>query len=262
MSFTSPLTRTFSTPHPSRVIELAPGASRELQITFRPAESIPYQVVDCFKPDFHAFFQDQITFTTNDGEYVVTLRAKIATPKFRLQEQVQFEPCAIGHVKSTSFSVQNISSLETRYQWQTHPEQGFTITPSEGILGAQAQAEFELEFKPNKIASYRGLAQCRYGPDLEYTRQISLFAESHFPQICLGKGNRTELDFGIVARNSSKTKIVKLYNRTPVHARFVIEPQERVGISDFKCYSLLNLIHHQLYPRNKLRSSYKSLLVS
>ena len=68
------------------MIELAPGAMHELTISFRPAEPIPYQ--------------DQITLSTNDGDYVVALRAKIATPKFRLPESVHFEPCAIGDVKT------------------------------------------------------------------------------------------------------------------------------------------------------------------
>ena len=88
----------------------------------------------------------------------------------------------------------------------------------------QAQALFEIKFKPNKIAAYRGVAQCRYGADLEYTRRISLFAESHFPQISLEKGNQAQVDFGIVANDSTKTKVVKLYNRTPVRARFMIKP--------------------------------------
>ena len=85
-----------------------------------------------------------------------------------------------------------------------------------------------MEFKPNQIASYRGIAQCRYGPDLEYTRRVSLFAESHFPQISLDSGNRTELDFGFVPGNGSKTKTVKLYNRTSVRARYIIERQEQI----------------------------------
>ena len=192
-------------------------------ITFRPAEPIPYQ--------------DQITLTTNDGDYVVALRAKIVTPKFRLPESVHFEPCAIGDVKSSTFAVANISSLATRYQWQTHPEQGFTIEPLEGVLHAQAQADFVIKFKPNKIASYRGIAQCRYGPDLEYTRRVSLFAESHFPQICLDKGNRTLLDFGIVAASAAKTKMINLQNRTSVSARFMIVRQEQIDeeLHEFTC---------------------------
>merc|ERR1712098_820136 len=42
VKFTSPSTRTFSTPYTSQVIKLAAGSSKELPITFRPSEFIPY----------------------------------------------------------------------------------------------------------------------------------------------------------------------------------------------------------------------------
>jgi len=56
------VTRTFSTPYPSQTIELAAGATKELPITFRPTESIPYS--------------DQIRLTTKDAEYVISLQVK------------------------------------------------------------------------------------------------------------------------------------------------------------------------------------------
>ena len=85
MKFTSPTTRTFSTPYSSQVIQLAAGSSKELPITFRPSEFIPYI--------------DTINLDTNEGSYQIKLEAKIQKPRFIFPQNINFEPCAVKEVK-------------------------------------------------------------------------------------------------------------------------------------------------------------------
>ena len=38
------------------------------------------------------------------------------------------------------------------------------------LKAANAYETFEVQFTPDRAANYKGLAECQFGPDLEYTR--------------------------------------------------------------------------------------------
>ena len=120
---------------------------------------------------------------------------------------IEFEPCAIGDSKTTKFDAFNRSSVETRFKWISYPPE-FTVYPSEGVLGPQRREYFEIRFKPNKISNYKGLAECRFGSELEYSKTINLEAQCQFPQIMVKTGNKfgnkMTVDFGIVESGTSK----------------------------------------------------------
>jgi len=101
------------------------------------------------------------------------------------------------------FTAQNRSSLDTNYRWFTYPSE-FSISPSEGVLGSKASQTFQINFRANITSLYKGIAECRFGPELEYSKKISLTAVSCFPQIFVGNqskmAKRTELNFGNVER--------------------------------------------------------------
>lgn len=112
------------------------------------------------------------------------------------------------------------------YRWFTYPTE-FSISPSEGVLAAQASQEFQLDFSANQTSLFKGIAECRFGPDLEYSKKINLTAMSCFPQIFVGSpdkmSNKTVLNFGNVERGQVSQRKVKLYNPSNVIARIVID---------------------------------------
>jgi hypothetical protein len=231
VNFTSPLTRTFSTPYPSQTIELAAGSSKELPIYFRPTESIPYS--------------DSITLSTRDSglrndrnnDYVIRLQAKIPTPKLDFPNLIEFEPCAIGNSLITKFLAKNKSSLDTRYKWLIHPPE-FTIEPSEGIITQENKELFEIKFNPNIISHHKGIAECRFGPEFEYSRTINLTGSAQFPQIFVKNKSKYEnslnLDFGIVENGKSILKKVMVYNLSSCTAH-VILVEGSGSESEFEC---------------------------
>ena len=111
------------------------------------------------------------------------------------------------------FTAQNRSSLDTNYRWFTYPSE-FSISPSEGILGSQASEKFQINFRPNITSLYKGIAECRFGPELEYSKKINLTAVSCFPQIFVGTeskmANKTELNFGNVERGQISERKARL----------------------------------------------------
>ena len=114
-------------------------------------------------------------------------------------------------LRSFKFSAKNRSLLDTRFQWSTYPEE-FQISPSEGILKASNsrkryknylddffiniylnikifylfKSEFDLTFHASNTSLFRGVAECKFGPELEYKKKIKLSAQSSFPQLFIG----------------------------------------------------------------------------
>ena len=81
-------------------------------------------------------------------------------------------------------------------------------------MGPQGREYFEIRFKPNKISNYKGLAECRFGSELEYSKTINLEAQCQFPQIMVKNGNKfgnkMTVDFGIVESGTSKEGVISL----------------------------------------------------
>ena len=84
------------------------------------------------------------------------------------------------------------------------------------MLGPQGREYFEIRFKPNKISNYKGLAECRFGSELEYSKTINLEAQCQFPQIMVKNGNKfgnkMTVDFGIVESGTSKERVILCKN--------------------------------------------------
>ena len=85
MKFTSPTSRTFSTPYSSQVIKLAAGSIKELPITFRPSDFVPYS--------------DFIELETAQKTFKIKLQAKIQIPKFSIPDKIDIGPCAVKEIK-------------------------------------------------------------------------------------------------------------------------------------------------------------------
>merc|ERR1711915_650594 len=151
VKFTSPTTRTFSTPYSSQEIKLAAGSVKELPITFRPADFVPYS--------------DFIELETSQKNYRIKLQAKIQTPKFSIPDKIDIGPCAVKEKKNVKFSAKNRSLLDTRFKWTTYPVE-FQISPNEGILKASSSSEFDLTFHASNTSLFRGVAVCQFGPEL------------------------------------------------------------------------------------------------
>ena len=106
------------------------------------------------------------------------------------------------------FTAKNRSSLETRYQWLTYPSE-FSISPSEGILSAQASEKFEIQFRPGRTSLFKGVAECRFGAELEYSKKIALTALAAFPQIFIGSQDKMSKDATIDWGNVEKGRTAK-----------------------------------------------------
>ena len=89
---------------------MAAGSVKELPITFRPADFVPYS--------------DFIELETSQKNYRIKLQAKIQTPKFSIPDKIDIGPCAVKEKKYvvkvffvlTTFGYQMTKIQETEFQ--------------------------------------------------------------------------------------------------------------------------------------------------
>ena len=116
-----------------------------------------------------------------------------------------------------------------------HPPE-FVIEPEEGIITQESKEEFQIKFNPNIISHHKGIAECRFGPELEYTRTINLTGSAIFPQVFVKNQSRYEnsidLNFGIVESGKSVMKKVMVHNLSMASAHVILHEGSD---SEFEC---------------------------
>ena len=132
--------------------------------------------------------------------------------------------------------------METPFRWEVFPD-NFHIHPAEGIVKPRDTQEFIITFRSDYAAEYKGVGECFFGPELEYSRKMNILANSMWPKLHVGTGENkskiAKVDFGNINFGDEVERKVKIYNSSDVVARVsVLDADKRDGDvipSPFKC---------------------------
>jgi hypothetical protein len=113
---------------------LSPGTTFTLPITFRPLDKITYE--DCIEVN-------QIDFQKT---FKISLVADL--PKFKIDfvSEIDLGACAVNEVVSKQIKLQNLSELDTIFEWDFKGP--FSITPLTGEVKANSSIDITFIFKP------------------------------------------------------------------------------------------------------------------
>jgi hypothetical protein len=133
--------------------------------------------------------------------------------------------------------------VETPFRWEVFPQSNFHIQPAEGVVKPRDTQEFVITFRSDYAAEYKGVGECFFGPELEYSRKMNILATSMWPKLHVGTGEKkskiAKVDFGNINFGDEVEKKVKIYNSSDVVARVsVLDADKRDGElipSPFNC---------------------------
>ncbi len=113
---------------------MSPGTTFTLPITFRPLDKITYE--DCIEVN-------QIDFQKT---FKISLVADL--PKFKIDfvSEIDLGACAVNEVVSKQIKLQNLSELDTIFEWDFKGP--FSITPLTGEVKANSSIDITFIFKP------------------------------------------------------------------------------------------------------------------
>ncbi|XP_076448439.1 cilia- and flagella-associated protein 65-like [Babylonia areolata] len=217
IKFSAPKTRFFTTLYP-KPLSLSAGTSFTLPITFRPLERVRYQ--------------DGISFTSKEGEFVVPVQAVLPKTVISVPDTLDFMMCAARDTATVTFNVINTGDLDTTVEWKT--KEPFTIEPSEAFLKYRATCQFTATFIPEMATVYELEAVCLFGMEKKQCVTVTMKGIGKYPHLLvsasgkpssnLGRDNlEAVINFGPVPVGSKNTKWVELYNLSPVRAPFRVD---------------------------------------
>ncbi|CAJ1071355.1 cilia- and flagella-associated protein 65 isoform X4 [Xyrichtys novacula] len=214
-----PVSKFFTTFIPQTIF-LSPGTSFSVPITFRPLQRCEYE--------------DSIEFQCKDGTFQVRLRATVPCPGLEVPDSVLLPLCAVDHSSQTTFTLSNVSKVQTCFQWEcTSP---FHMSPERGLLKPGQDHQITVVFQPKEALVYQQQAYCRFDEEEEDRAQnvcsVLLQGLAKYPCLQLRTSRTTaekqllspELHFGSVPIGQSLQKCFDIVNPSPVCASFSVSP--------------------------------------
>ncbi|XP_019617941.1 PREDICTED: cilia- and flagella-associated protein 65-like [Branchiostoma belcheri] len=225
IKYSLPSTTFFHTLFP-KPLQLSPGTSFCLPVTFRPLEK--------------AVYEDAIEFSTSEGKFTIPLKGILPQESLSMPEAVNLGTCAAYDAVNATFELKNLSELETPFKWKV--ASAFTMEPASGTLPPHGSCTIRVTFKPMGAMVYDAVAVCNYGPENVYFGTVKLEGIGKFPHIVVrtegkdtqtfGATAETLVDFGTVPVGKSVEKWVELQNLSPVKAAFKVNHPEATSRID------------------------------
>lgn len=217
IKFSAPNTRFFSTLYP-KPLQLSAGTSFTLPITFRPLEKVVYE--------------DEIKFTTKDGQFKVPLYAVLPNTAISVPCTLDFDTVAVEDSSTITFSVTNTGDLDTFVDWQT--EGPFTIEPAEAFIKFCSSYQFTATFKPEIATGYELDAVCLYSNEKKQSVAVTMKGVGKYPHLLVSTTGKPSsnlshdslealVSFGCLPVGSKGIKWIDLHNLSPVRAPFRVE---------------------------------------
>lgn len=138
-----PQSQIFSTTFPQPIV-LGSGTSHTLPVTFKPLEK--------------RVFSDFIEILTNDGSFLIPIRAIIPTANLSLPSSLQFGMCAVLDNITVHFNLSNISDVTTNFQWEISGP--FRLEPLCGVLKSRGVCKIQASFHPEVYYSFICIILC------------------------------------------------------------------------------------------------------
>ena len=126
-----PQSQIFSTTFPQPIV-LGSGTSHTLPVTFKPLEK--------------RVFSDYIEILTNEGSFLIPIRAILPTANLSLPSSLQFGMCSVLDNITMDFNLSNISDVTTNFQWDISGP--FRIEPVCGVLKSRGLCKMQASFHP------------------------------------------------------------------------------------------------------------------
>eukprot|EP01029_Cantina_marsupialis_P014795 TRINITY_DN3241_c0_g1_i4.p1 TRINITY_DN3241_c0_g1~~TRINITY_DN3241_c0_g1_i4.p1 ORF type:complete len:1819 (-),score=545.80 TRINITY_DN3241_c0_g1_i4:87-5543(-) len=201
LKYKLPPTKYFSMDFPE-TIRLSPGMQRSLDVIFRPVHAQPYD--------------DVIEFSTDNGEFIVPISARLAKLRIDFPKDIQFGACPVKEHSEQRFTIANTGQVPVDFSFDL--EEPFSIMPDSCHLEPGASTTITALFFP-EIAQLFSMEVILNIHTDETQEIISFKGQSRYPYITTGIKS---LEFGQVLAGDYLDKEFTLRNKSNVSTVFSI----------------------------------------